>query len=492
MSLIETLVESMHRYGDAVAVVDHQRELTYAELDRLSEEVAGGLVRHGIRSGDVVCVHSSRTWWRCAVLLAAWRIGAVVVCVDPGQPADRVRKILTASGAALLVRGPGRPDAALGVSEVDFARLLAAPPPAVVPNALLYVIPTSGTTGTPKCVAVPAVVMAKLGRWQADRWQHPTAPHTLHASSVEFDVVYQEMIATWLAGASLVVVTDQERRDPFTLIPIIAACHVARLYVPVAILHGLAMVAAVDDVDLPELREIVTAGEQLVINDEVRAFCGRHGITVINEYGPSETAVVTQHVLTGDPSGWPDRPPIGVAMAGAELLGLVGGKVRPFAAGEEGELLIAGDCVAWGYLGDDDLTARKFRSLAPEGGAPRRGYLTGDLVRFDGEFLHFVSRADSQLKVRGYRVEPGEIESVLHSVRGVRGAAVVLAGGDGIGRLTACYVGEEHTSVSAEQLRAACVEQLPEYMVPDQFVELAALPLTVNGKVDRRELVAMV
>ncbi|KAA2254633.1 AMP-binding protein [Solihabitans fulvus] len=492
MSLVEALVETLERNADAVAVVDHERRLTYAELDRLSTEVAGGLSRHGVARGDVLCVYSSRNWWRCAALLGAWRIGATVLGIDPGQPDERVRKILVGAGASLLVRGDEAPEVSLGVPEVTFAGLRGDSHGDVTGGDLLYVIPTSGTTGDPKCVAVPPVVMANLGGWVAQRWQYDVPPHTLHAASVEFDVVYEEMVATWLAGASLVVVDDQERRDPFELIPIIRANQVARLFVPVATLHALAMVAAVDDAELPALREIVTAGEQLVINEEVRSFCAGRDVALINEYGPSETAVVTAYRLTGDPGTWPDRPPIGGAVAGAELFGLIDGRLRPFEPGEVGELVVAGECVALGYLGDDDLTSRKFRALAPRDGHQRRCYLTGDLVRFDGQWLHFLSRVDGQLKVRGYRVEPGEIEAVLHRVRGVRVAAVVGIRRSGTVRLVAYYVREQQTAVTEEALRAACAGALPEYMVPDQFVELPDLPLTGNGKVDRKELGAMV
>ncbi|MEU4445617.1 AMP-binding protein [Actinosynnema sp. NPDC050801] len=478
----------MRAHPAAVAVVDGGVAHTYAELDRASAEVAGGLRERGVRPGDVVAINSTRGWSRCTAVLGAWRIGAGVLSLDTTMPQERAKAILTTAGCALVVGDEAGATAGSGLPVVSFAEVLGAPVTEVVDGPTAYVIPTSGSTGTPKSVAVPPVVLADLGAWHIDHWVHDVPPHTLHAAPIGFDVVYEDMVATWLAGATLVVVDDEQRRDPFTLVRLIEEHSAARMFLPVALLHGLAMAALFDDARLPTLRELAPGGEQLVINDEVREFCGSRGITLVNQYGPSETHVVTQCRLSGDPAGWPDRPPIGIAVTSAELLRHVDGVLRPFEPGESGELVIAGDCVGLGYVGDPELTDRKFRVLPHRDGTDRRCYFSGDLVRLDEGGFQFLSRVDDQLKIKGYRVEPGEVEAVLARVDGVRRAAVVGVERGGVVLLAAFVVTGDDSVVTEEELREACEESLPEYMVPTYCSVVDALPVNANGKVDRRRL----
>ncbi|WP_420078537.1 AMP-binding protein [Streptomyces sp. JL4002] len=486
-SLVRALLRAVRRDPRAVAVVDGAAAHTYAELDRLSAEIAGGLAARGLGPDDVLAVHGERSWERCAAVLGAWRAGLGVVCVDPGMPAPRAARI--ARHCALLVRSDASAPAGLGPAEATLGEVRGAPLEEIREGSVGYVIPTSGSTGEPKSVAVPPSVLAALGDWHVRHWSHDRPPHTLQAASIGFDVGYEEIVATWLAGAALVVVSDEERQDPFTLMEVVRAHRVARLFLPVVGLHALATAAVFEPDAMPDLREIAVAGERLVVNAEVREFCAAAGVALVNEYGPSETHVVTQHRL--DPRGaasWPEHPPIGTAVAGAELLREAGGVLRPFAPGEEAELIVAGGSVGLGYLGDPELTAARFRTLPHADGAPRRCYATGDLVRFDGESFHFVARADDQLKVAGYRVEPGEVEAVLGTVPGVRRAVVVAVEVAGSRRLAAVWTRAGSGGPGPEDLAAACAARLPAYMVPRHFHRLDELPVTANGKVDRAAL----
>jgi amino acid adenylation domain-containing protein len=486
MSLAEALTASIQRHSAAVAVVQGSRSYTYAQLGQVSAAMAGGLRGRGVRPGDVVAIRSTRSWLRCAAVLAAWRAGVGVLSLDPAMPQVRAQKVLSDAGCVLVIGEPAA--GAADVPFISFAEAVGTSVAEVVDGPVAYVIPTSGSTGEPKSVAVPPVVLAELGAWQVRQWEHAAPPHTLHAASIGFDVGYQELVATWLSGAALVVVDDDQRRDPFALVPLVREHAVARLFLPVAMLHSLAMAALFDDVPLESLREIAVAGEQLVVNDEVREFCARDGVALLNQYGPSETHVVTQHRLPGDPAGWPDRPPIGSAAVNAELLRWEGGRLRPFQDGETGELVIAGDCVGLGYLGDPELTARKFRVLPHQDGRTPRCYFSGDLVRRDGAGYQFLSRVDDQLKVGGYRVEPGEVEAAVSGVKGVRRCSVIGMDRLGTVALAAFYVLEEGSPMQAAQLAEECGRLLPSYMVPASFIEVRRIPLTPNGKIDRRAL----
>ncbi|MFK8907875.1 AMP-binding protein [Streptomyces sp. YS-3] len=485
--LSHLLVAAVRRHHASVAVVDQGVQYSYAELDRRSAEIAGGLAARGIGPGRVVAVHAHRSWARCAAVLGAWRAGAGVVSVDPAMPAPRAAKI--AQFSDLVIRADATAPTGLGPAECTVDEVRAAPLREPLEGPVGYVIPTSGSTGEPKSVAVPPGVLAALGEWHRARWSHDRPPHTLQASSIGFDVGYEELVATWLAGARLVVVDDEQRQDPFTLMEVVREHRVARLFLPVVGLHALATAAVFEDRPMPDLREIAVAGERLVVNAEVREFCAAGGVTLVNEYGPSETHVVTEYRMAPvDAARWPDHPPIGRAVAGAELLCHSDGVLRPFTTGEQGELFVAGEPVGLGYLGDQELTDAKFRTLPHLDGTERRCYATGDLVRFDGTDLHFVARADDQLKVSGYRVEPGEVEAVLDAVAGVRRAVVVAVTVAGSTRLAAAYTRTSGADADAEVLAAACAAHLPAYMVPKHFQALEELPVTANGKVDRARL----
>ncbi|NNN37940.1 AMP-binding protein [Streptomyces sp. S3(2020)] len=532
MPLTELLVAACETYADRVAVVHEDTEYTYAQLDAASAGIAAALAGRGVTPGAYVGVLAGRGWWRCAAVLGVWRAGAAVVALDPGLPTERLVRITDAADVRLTLTdasvsvdlGPGGTTLGIGTlgvtseggvpgrggpgSVADAGPARAGSVPGVgeplgrsgpgasvepVPDRsgpVAYAVATSGSTGTPKCVAVPPVVLEGLAGWHLDGWERGEVPRTLHAASVGFDVGFQELAAAWAAGAALVVVDDVTRRDPFLLAAALERYGIARAFLPVASLHALAVAVPVTGHRLPALREVVVAGERLVVNDEVRALFAGLDATLVNQYGPSETHVVTEYRLPPDPAGWPAHPPLGGSVADAGLLRLRDGVLGPFTEGEEAELVVTGRCLATGYLGDERLTGERFPELPYVDGGTRRGYLTGDLVRSEDGLLHFVGRIDDQLKVRGYRVEPGEVEAVLSRVPGVRRAAVVGLGSDRTTALQAYVVpaGDDQTAPDVAALRTACAAALPDYMIPARFVLVPELPLTANGKLARREL----
>lgn len=485
------LVGACRLAGQNVAVADGQPH-TYAELDEQSARAAGFLVSAGICPGDVVAVLAPRSWWRCVVILGIWRAGAVVCSVDPGFPAARALSILRSAQAQLTVRPPSA--AALDGGEdqaeldLDSADQLAE----TRPGELVYVVATSGSTGEPKCVEMPSPVLRHLGAWHARHWPHPQAPATLHLSPVGFDVGYQELVAAWSAAAPLIVVDDVTRRDPFLLLRQIREQTPGRAFLSVAALQSLVIAASATGQPIPSLRQIFVSGEQLVINDEVRAAIGP-ATRVVNHYGPSETHLVTEYWLPEDPAAWPVHPPIGTAVPWAELMACENGKARHLRAGEEVELAVAGPAVARGYRGAPELTERKFVEVTHQDGTARRCYLTGDLVRFDGTVLHFAGRIDDQLKVRGYRVEPGDVEAVLNGIPGVTRAAVVgVRGRDSMQLAAAIVTAAGAPPPAARQLADICRAALPDYMVPIRFEFFDELPLSTNGKIARQAVADLI
>ncbi|AXG81590.1 amino acid adenylation domain-containing protein [Streptomyces paludis] len=491
------------RTPHAAAVVHGDRVLSYAELDRAANDVAAHLVARGT-AGRPVGVCLRRGPELAVAVLGVLKAGSGCLPIDPAHPADRIAGMAADSGIGIaLVQ---RDLAALLPATVDTVSLddLPAAPeaglPAVAPGDLGYLIYTSGSTGRPKGVAVPHRSLANLLAWQRTRSPAGPGTRTLQFAALGFDVVFQELFATWADGGTLVMADDATRRDPGRLLDLLAAERVERLFLPFVALQQLAEYACAADRPAETLREVVTAGEQLHATPALREFFRRLAPNAVleNQYGPSETHVVTAERLGHDPEAWPDLPPIGRPVDGTRVL-LLDGNQRLGPIGAVGEICVGGDALADGYLGHPSLTERKFIEDPVRPGA--RLYRTGDLARYlpDGR-IQWLGRLDDQVKIRGHRVEIGEVASAVRAVPGVADAAVVArepaASGSGHKRLIAYYlpavgpVGGRAAGAAPgpDELRRALALRLPEYMVPSVCVALEEFPRTASGKLDRAAL----
>ncbi|HEX7182936.1 MAG TPA: amino acid adenylation domain-containing protein [Thermoanaerobaculia bacterium] len=491
----ERVAAQAERTPEAIAVELGERTLTYAELVRRTDRLAARLRALGAGPDVPVGLAVARSPELVVGVLGILRAGAAYVPLDASYPRERREFILRDAGARLLVTAgdvdlPG--EAVLAVRLDDEAEEdgggVAAPVPAGSDH-LAYIIYTSGSTGVPKGVALTHGALANLLRWQRESPALSGPARTLQFAPIGFDVSFQEIFSALGSGGCLVMISEEERRDPRALLRTLDERAVERLFMPFVALQQLAE-AALDGVVPGALRAVVTAGEQLQVGPAVVALFSRlPGCRLHNQYGPSETHVVSEHVLAGPPDRWPALPPIGRPIASTCLYILDHGR-QPAPVGVPGELVIGGVALARGYAGRPALTAERFVP-DPFGEAPGgRLYCTGDLARWraEGE-IEFLGRIDHQVKVRGFRVEPGEIEAVLRQARGVR-EAVVVAHGSGIRRLVAYVMAGAGAIPSVSELRAWLRERLPDYMIPSAFVVLDALPLTPSGKVDRRALPA--
>ena len=488
------------RTPDAVAVEFRGERMTYAEVEDRSNRIARRLRALGVRRGGLVAVCLERSLDTPAAVLAVLKAGAGYVAVDPNYPAERVEYMLDDSRAAALVTtsdvAARLPETATPVLrlDADAARIAKADgeplPVSADPGDLCYVLYTSGSTGRPKGAALPHRALVNLLRWQLARWGGGAAARTLQFASLSFDVSFQEIFATWAAGGSLVLVDDDTRRDAEALLAYLRAERIERLFLPFAALQNLAEAAEGADARLPALREIVTAGEQLRATPQLLAFFRANpGLRLDNQYGPSETHVVSAHRLPADPSAWPLLPPIGAPVDNARLY-VLDRLMNPAPAGVPGELYAAGAALARGYLGRPALTAEKFVP-DPFGAPGSRLYRTGDRARWLASgALEYAGRTDFQVKIRGFRVEPGEVEAAIGTHPAVREAAVAVPGERAERRLVAYVVPAEAATAGTDALRAHVAARLPEHMVPSAWVVLQAMPLTPSGKVDRRALPA--
>ncbi|MEU9560366.1 amino acid adenylation domain-containing protein [Streptomyces fumanus] len=487
-TLPAVFAERARRSPDAVAVVDGDRRWSYAALDRLADRVARGLLDRGVRRGDRVGVVMDRSAEVVAVLLGIAKAGAGYVPAGPDWPVTRTRLVL--EGAALTVTDRDLPELT-GAWITAVRDLLAesdrpgAPLPASVrpaPDDLAYVMYTSGSTGVPKGVEITQADVVALARDSRFARGHECV---LVHSPQTFDASTYELWAPLLSGGRVVIA------PPGTLTAAVLRETVARhgvtaMWLTAALFH---LFAQDDPGSLAGLREVWTGGD--VVRAEavrrVREACP--GIVVVDGYGPTETTTFATSYRMEPHAAVPAAVPIGSPLDGVRAY-VLDGFLRPVPVGVPGELYLAGAGLARGYTGRPGLTAE--RLVACPFAAGERMYRTGDLARWtDGGVLEFAGRVDAQVKLRGFRVEPGEVEAVLAGRPGVGQAAVVVREDrPGEKRLVGYAVPDAGTALDGEALRAGLAEVLPDHMVPAVVLVLDALPVTANGKVDRAALPA--
>ncbi|GHF54238.1 nonribosomal peptide synthetase CepB [Amycolatopsis bartoniae] len=481
-SVVELFRRRVSSAPDAVAVVDSGRTLSYADLDRESDRLAGHLAGLGVRRGDHVGVVLARGADLFVALLAVWKAGAAYVPVNVDYPAARIERMLTDAGVTVAVCAEATRDAVpAGVQPVlvDAPATREAPPLAAGPHDVAYVMYTSGSTGVPKGVAVPhGSVAALVGD---PGWSLGAGDCVLLHASHAFDASLYEIWVPLVNGAR-VLVAEPGAVDARRLREAVAR-GVTTVHLTAGAFRALAEEA-------PEsfsgLREVLTGGDAVPAASVARLRQACPEVRVRELYGPTEaTLCATWHLLEpGAETG--DVLPIGTPLAGRQVY-VLDPFLQPVVPDVTGELYLGGAGLAHGYQGAPRATAERF--VANPFGAGRL-YRTGDLARWTGSGeLLFAGRADAQVKIRGYRVEPAEIEVALAEVPGVAQAVVVVREDrPGEKRLIA-YVtadGELEPAAVREHLAA----RLPEFMVPAAVVVLERFPLTVNGKIDRAALPA--
>ncbi|MFG1644976.1 amino acid adenylation domain-containing protein [Amycolatopsis sp. NPDC049252] len=472
---------------DAVAVSSEDEVLTYAELAARSERLARRLAGLGVAVEDTVGLLVARSAEVAVAEVAVVRAGAAYVPLDVRAPADRMRGVLAAAGCGVLLADRA---SAAEARQLGVARLLVideqAPegplPEALDPDNLAYVMYTSGSTGVPKGVAVRhRDVVARALDHRVGREHERVLLHSPPA----FDASTYELWAPLLHGGQVVVAPPGDL-DAGTLRQTITAHRVTGLWLTGG-LFGL--IARYAPGSLADVREVWTGGDVVPGAAVRRVLTHCPGTTVINGYGPTETTVfATAHEMR-DARSVADELLIGRALDGTRVA-VLDGNLRPVRTGVTGELYIAGAGLARGYLNRPALTAERFLP-DPSGTDGARMYRSGDLAQWTGDgLLRFAGRSDDQLKIRGFRVEPGEVERALTACAGVAQAVVSAVERTPGQRSLVAYVVATpgHPEPTATSLRAALTTVLPDYMIPSAFVVLDEFPLTPNGKVDTRAL----
>ncbi|WP_344515806.1 amino acid adenylation domain-containing protein [Dactylosporangium maewongense] len=494
VSVPELFAAQVARTPGAPAVVCDGASVSYAELDAQSSRLARYLVGQGVGAESVVGLCLPRGLDMAVSLLAVWKVGAAYLPVDVQSPPERVGFMLSDARAVVVlgfedvldelpvgrVRSVALDDPRVAAS---IGRQSAEPLGVrVLPLQAAYVMYTSGSTGMPKGVAVTHVGLANYVVWAVGAYGPSGRGAVLH-SSLAFDLTVTSVVVPLASGSRVVVSVDGgadglagvvNGSDGFDVLKVVPA-------------HLPLLAEYLTDDAARDAASVLVVGGEALPGGAVRRWLDRApGSVVVNEYGPTETVVgcCVYRVVAGQVVD--DLVPIGRPVANTRLY-VLDERLSPVPVGVPGELYIAGVQVARGYVGRAGLTGERFVAdpFDPTGG---RLYRTGDVVRRDpGGDLVYLGRADEQVKIRGYRIEPGEVEAVLAAHPRV-GQAAVVAREDvpGDRRLVAYVVGDGRP----DQLRAFAAERLPEYLVPAAVVVLDALPLTANGKLDRKALPA--
>ncbi|MYX27488.1 non-ribosomal peptide synthase, partial [Streptomyces sp. SID8381] len=501
--LVALFEERAARTPGATAVVFEDTSLTYAELNAEANRVARLLMERGAGPEGLVALALPRSADLVIVVLAVLKSGAAYLPLDPGHPADRIAFVLDDAAPGLVVTTVATDGAVVGSSvprlvlDSPETRAALAGRPAenpadaeratpLLPAHPVYTIYTSGSTGRPKGVRVEHRALVHHLAWMSDAFPLGPEDSVLARTSLAFDASVWETWLPLLTGATVCVAPDHAVRDPRRLLAYLTEHGVTvAQFVPSLL---TAMADATDEGERLPLRQVFAGGEPLP-PALARRVAEAWNVGVHNLYGPTECTVQATHHRF-DPARDTASVPVGRPVWNTRAL-VLDAALRPVPDGVPGELYLAGSQLARGYAGRAGLTAERFVAC-PSGAPGERMYRTGDLVRrtADGR-LEFVGRTDDQVKIRGFRVEPGEIEAVLAADPAVRAAAVVVREDrPGDRRLVAYVVGATGTAVDPATLLARAATALPDHMLPSAVVPLDELPLSPNGKLDRRALPA--
>jgi amino acid adenylation domain-containing protein len=481
---------------DAPAIIDSRgTAISYADLDTRSDRIARALLDAGVTPESLVAVGLPRSPDLIATLLAVWKCGAAYVPLDPGHPADRMRWLLTDTGARFLVADAACAEKAAGSgvlmlfpAEIDGRGAVPATQPTLpagvpAPCMAAYTIYTSGSTGRPKGVVISHEAIANRIMWAVREQELGRGDRVIQRTALTFDAAGWEIFAPLVSGGAVVLPAAGAEHDPTLLLDAVARFGVTVLQAVPSVLR-----LTVDEpgwTDCGALRLIASAGEPLDA-ELCRLLHKRSSAQIWNTYGPTECAIdVTAYRV--DVARLSGRVPIGKPIVNVRVL-VLDERGQPAPIGIPGELCVGGVALARGYLGQPALTAERFVP-DPYGPPGSRIYRTGDLVRWrhDGT-LDYLSRLDDQVKVNGVRIEPGEVETALLSHPAVRGAIVMArALNDGTNRLAA-YVLSRETEISPDMLRRHLQTKLPGLLIPSAFVVMAEFPMLTNGKVNRAAL----
>jgi amino acid adenylation domain-containing protein len=487
---------AVERNPKSAAITHNNKEWTYQELWETSSKIASLLHKNGVKKQDIIGIALPRSLEQVAAVIAIIRTGAVCLPIDTSYPSSRIQLILDIADPAMLITNSAVNElppverkitienklTSNAIKEVDVD---------ISPEDLAYVLFTSGSTGRPKGVTMPHRSLFNLINWQNTTNSGYQITSTLQFAPLSFDVSFQEILSTLSSGSVLHLVDETQREDPSALLRLLDSKGVERVFLPYVALQQLAETAVTLGLYPRKLRIIASSGEQLRVTREIRSFVSRlKGGILENQYGPTETHVVAYHNMSDGAASFPSFPPIGVPIKGVGIF-ILDEHLNVVPDGAPGEICVFGKSLAAGYYRSLEQTRQRFIERPEVPG--KVFYRTGDIgIRSSRGEIISLGRNDTQVKVRGYRIEPSEIElkilQFFESMENRPEVAVVARPRNDIDSyLVAFLVGQEDRDLQ-EQLHKYLVRELPTYMIPTHVVWVDSIPKTPSGKRDDAEL----
>lgn len=519
--LQDGITKTTEQRPEAIAIVSHDQQVSYAFIESESNRLAHCLVEAGCQRGDRVALLIPKSPMAIVAILATLKADAIYVPVDPAMPAVRAAKIINKSGARwMLAAGPVQKllnemssegtlptSIRLGWLDMQVPEELLTKPVMTLGDVAscssttrayannssdpAHILFTSGSTGDPKGVVITHNNVCQFVDWGVRYFNIDPTDRNSGQTPLHFDLSTFDIYGTLTAGAQLHLVAPELNLLPHKLAAFMRESRLTQWFSVPSILNYMAKFDAVQDHDFPEMKRLLWCGEVLPTPALQYWMQKLPHVTFTNLYGPTEATIASSYYTMPQCPTSEDQPlPIGVPCAGESLLVLDEG-MRPVPTGEIGDLYIAGVGLSPGYWEDPEKTDAAFLTPTGIGVDHQRIYKTGDLASMgpDG-LLYFHGRADSQIKSRGYRIELGEIEAALNALGSLTEVAVVGARTDSFeGTLICCaYVAAAGSHVTSTTLRNQLSKMLPSYMLPSRWQEFELLPKNVNGKIDRRQL----
>lgn len=472
-----------------ISVYDKE-EWTAEEIHTMAAAVAYFLREtRGYKSASKIAVLLDRSAWATISLFGILRAGCVYVPLDPALPDERLRFMIHDSNTVCILTVSGYEDRLSNMGMADKTFVISSlnknkaqlPPVRCQPDDSAYIIYTSGSTGRPKGVIQTHNCLSHLIQWQIK--EIPSRLKILQYAAAGFDVSVQEILYGFLSGGTLFCIESDLRYDFEYVIDFCEMHKIECLILPFSAVRKLCKTTGFSRVDC--IRHLITSGEKVVLFSALENYLRTHpDVTFYNQYGPTETHVVTSYTMHGGQDSYPLHPPIGIPVDGAcVMIADANGMRCP--RGVVGEIVVSGACVATGYNNDAEHTAASFTPLACEPDAI--WYKTGDRGMWnEAGLLEYHGRTDEQVKIRGYRIECGEIEACLHNYDSIKHAAVVICEHEGEKHICAFY--ESAAPISEEKLHAFVAHTLPVYMLPSVYIHTTMMPRNANGKIDKNSL----
>lgn len=486
MSLRDLVIQSARNVPDALAVKDYETGLTYRELDQVANRLAHALAKLDVAAGDRVGIWLDKSVYAVAAMQAILRLNAIYVPLDPLSPPGRIGAIIADCAMRALVTVGQRAHAVqqnnlknlicLCVDQNDLTELPTSPGnwPEPQDSDIAYILYTSGSTGKPKGVSISNRNALAFIEWAAAVLDATGDDRFANHAPFHFDLSVLDLYVAFHAGASTHLIPDGLSYVSQHLVKFLVQERITIWYSVPSVLMLMMESGGLLNVSAPVLRALLFAGEPFPVKHLRKLYQHWPGVRFFNLYGPTETNVCTYYEVTHLPADWQKPVPIGKACSG-DTVWAQKEDGTPALPGEEGTLMVSGPTVMVGYWGQP-----------PHGDRP---YSTGDLVRLlsDGNYA-YLGRLDHMLKVRGYRIEAGDIEAALEEHPALHEAAVIVVGEGLDARLIAFIVVAGEDIPSLLEMKRHCAERLPRYMIIDDIRVLEALPRVRNGKIDRQIL----